>query len=582
MLEKGIFTISIDTELAWGTFDHGGHIKYQDAYKKYRFIIAELLRLFKRYEISATWAIVGHLFLDSCKKENGKLHPDIVRPKHNWFPYDWFNCDPGTDISMDNFWYGGDIVNMIKDATPKQEIACHSFCHPIFSDVGCSEETAKSDVAKCVALAKERGVELKSFTFPRNLPGHLDILSEYGFETFRGRDAAFCNLRSDFLRKAMLLFSDMFPVAPPVVEPNLIFDNRLLEVKGSMLFRFAHGASRIIPKRTRFMKAKKGIDAAIKKKKVFHLWLHPISFAWKTSQMLDEFRDILEYASSRRNEGTLKIATLQQIGNVCFKEGDNKDKFNPQAVVLHNKRSRTFKEDYSDDLSLYHSNAFKYGRKKIELALSDFLRNLNNGNRILDIGSGTGYFLNIMRRRGFNCVGIDLSENMIRQLKSTYPDLTVHIADARGLPFSDSTFDAVISIETLRYFSDRGSLLKEIFRVTKPEGLVFITAAPLYSSNFYGFFNTACRLLNLKSLVSCFQSFETVGSLKRRFKEMGFTDISINGYFFGPYFWLDKITPKASPFLLKRFEKLDNELAKYNFLRNFSNHLVVVARKPKL
>ncbi len=145
---KGIFSISIDTELVWGTFDHGGHIKYEAAYKKYRFIISELLKLFKKYEVAATWAIVGHLFLDRCNKEYGKLHPDIVRPKHHWFRDDWFSCDPGTDISSDNFWYGSDIVEMIKGARPRQEIASHSFCHPIFSDKGCSRETAESDIAK--------------------------------------------------------------------------------------------------------------------------------------------------------------------------------------------------------------------------------------------------------------------------------------------------------------------------------------------------------------------------------------------------------------------------------------------------
>lgn len=582
MLEKGVFTISIDTELAWGTFDHGGHIKYAEAYKKYRLIISELLKLFERYDIPATWAIVGHLFLDSCTKENGKLHPDIIRPKHNRFSGDWFSCDPGTDIYKDIFWYGSDIVDTIRDAVPKQEIACHSFSHPIFSDTGCSEEAAKSDVAKCVALAKEKGIELKSFTFPRNSPGHLKVLSDYGFRVFRAEDSAFCNWKPNLFRKGLLLLFDMFPTTPPVVEPKPIFDDRLLEVKGSMLFRFAQGASRFVPKGTRFKKARKGIDAAIENKKVFHLWLHPISFAWKTPEMLDEFRDVLEYAARRRNEGSLKIATLQGIGDIYLNEGKNKDKFNPQAVVLHNKSSRTFRQDYSDDLLLYHANAFKYGRKKIESALLSFLRNFSNGVRILDVGSGTGYYLNLINRQGLNCVGIDLSENMVRQSSAVYPHLKIQIADARKLPFADNSFDAVISVETLRYFSDRGTLLKEIFRVTKPGGSIFITAAPLLSANCYGIFNTLCRIFNLRSPVSCFQSFETVSSLRQRLSAAGFGDISIKGYFFGPYFLLDKICPKASPFLMRRLENFDDGIAKHNLTRNFSNHLVAIARKPNL
>lgn len=582
MLKEGIFTISIDTELAWGTFDHGGHIKYRDAYQKYRFIITKILESFKRYEISATWAIVGHLFLDSCSKENGKLHADIVRPKHRWFDSDWFSCDPGADISKDNFWYGRDIVDMIKDTKPKQEIASHSFCHPIFSDAGCSRQTAESDIAKCVALAKEEGIDLKSFTFPRNSAGHLDVISQYGFRVFRGEDAAFYNLRPNILRKGMLLLSDISTVTPPVVTPNMVLNDKLVEVKGSMLFRFAHGASRFIPKGVRLRKAKKGIDKAIEEGKVFHLWLHPISFAWKTTELFEEFEEILKYAASRRKEGNLKILTLQQIGEGCLKGIGDKDKFNPQAITLHDRRSFTFKENYSDDLSKYYSNAFKYGRKKIESALLSFLDNLSNGNRILDLGSGTGYYLNLMQKRGYSCVGVDLSQDMVRQSMTAYPDIPVNIADARKLPFSDNSFDALISIETLRYFSNRDQFLNEIFRVIKPGGIVFITAAPLFSTNTYGIFNTLCRIFNLSSLVSCFQSFETVGSLKHRLKKAGFENISISGYFFGPYFLLDKIQPKFSSFLMSHLESIDDKLGKFNLMRNFSNHLVAIARKPKL
>ncbi|MDP2942717.1 MAG: methyltransferase domain-containing protein, partial [Candidatus Omnitrophota bacterium] len=439
---------------------------------------------------------------------------------------DWFDCDPGTDISRDDFWYGSDIVEMIKKAAPKQEIASHSFCHTIFSDEGCSRQTAESDIAKCVILARDKGIKLNTFVFPRNSPGHLDILSEYGFRVFRGKDVASLSLGPRILSKAAFLFNDMLPTTPPVVTPNFVLGHRLIEIKGSMLFRFAHGASRFIPKDVRFKKAKKGIERAIKEKKIFHIWLHPISFAWRTAEMFDEFTAILEYADNRRKEDGLEIRTLQEIGDMYLDETGESDNFNSQAVILHNDRSRAFKEDYSDDLSCYHSNAFKYGRKKMGSALASFLDTLNAGDRVLEVGSGTGYNLSIMRKRRLNCTGIDLSENMVRQSLTSYPDIPVQLADARRLPFPNDTFDAVVSVETLRYFSDREPFLKEIFRVVRPGGRIFITAAPLLSANTYGILNTLCRYLNLKSLISCYQSFETGGSLKRRLEEAGFDTIS--------------------------------------------------------
>ena len=45
-----------------------------------RAVIDQILEVFDRYDISATWAIVGHLFLDHCAPVDGRAHPEIVRP----------------------------------------------------------------------------------------------------------------------------------------------------------------------------------------------------------------------------------------------------------------------------------------------------------------------------------------------------------------------------------------------------------------------------------------------------------------------------------------------------------------------
>jgi ubiquinone/menaquinone biosynthesis C-methylase UbiE len=382
------------------------------------------------------------------------------------------------------------------------------------------------------------------------------------------------------LRRGISLLSDIFALAPPMVKPELALDGKLVEVKGSMLFRFAYGASKFIPKGARFRKARKGIDRAIRQEGIFHLWFHPISFAYKTPQMFEELEKILEYAYKKRQDRQLKILTLQEVGDTYLNKSRDTDRFNPRAIVLHDRKSSIFKKDYSDDLADYYSNAFKYGRKKIESAFLGFLGNLNGGGHILDVGCGTGYFLNLMRKRRFNCTGIDISENMLLEARKNFSDLPVQLADARKLPFKDNSFDAVISIETLRYFSKRDSLVKEIYRVTKPGGKIFITAAPLFSVNSYGLFNTICRLFNLKLFVSCFQSFETANSLKKHLIKSGFKDVSIKGYFLGPYFLLDKIYPKLSSYLMRKLEWLDEALTKCSLARNFSNHLVAIARKP--
>ena len=259
---------------------------------------------------------------------------------------------------------------------------------------------------------------------------------------------------------------------------------------------------------------------------------------------------------------------------------EKSDSYNPESITMHSNRSHLFKSEYSDELKDYYDSAFKYGRKRIKNSFDKFLDGLNEKSTVLDVGCGTGYFLKILRKNGFECLGIDLSGNMIEKAKAFNPDVFLQKADAKRLPFSDNSFDAIVSIETLRYFSKRELLLDEIFRVTKPGGSVFITAAPLLSMNGYGFYNGLCRFLGLSSFVSCFQSFETAGSLKRRFEETGFKIKTVESFFFGPYFALDKISPALSSFLMRRLEGLDNRLSGIGLLRNFTNHLVCIAEKP--
>ena len=66
VLSRGVFTISIDTEFAWGTFDLPEAMTYRKLEARSREVITRLLGLFETYNIEATWAVVGHLFLESC------------------------------------------------------------------------------------------------------------------------------------------------------------------------------------------------------------------------------------------------------------------------------------------------------------------------------------------------------------------------------------------------------------------------------------------------------------------------------------------------------------------------------------
>ena len=138
-------------------------------------VIDRLLELLAEFEVPATWAIVGHLFLASCSPVGARKHPEIVRPKHSWVTGDWFDHDPGGDESTAPLFFGRSLIQKIRNCRVAQEIGSHSFSHVIFGDPGCYHSTAESELRESVRAVRELGIELRSFIFPRNSVGHLNI-----------------------------------------------------------------------------------------------------------------------------------------------------------------------------------------------------------------------------------------------------------------------------------------------------------------------------------------------------------------------------------------------------------------------
>ena len=125
---RGVFTLSLDFELLWGTVDLFGPGRFRRACEVERDIVVErLLGLLEEFEISATWCILGHLFLAACRRSGGRAHPDIVRPRHAWVRGDWLRHDPCTDETRAPLYYGRSLVEKIRACRVPQEIGSHSF-----------------------------------------------------------------------------------------------------------------------------------------------------------------------------------------------------------------------------------------------------------------------------------------------------------------------------------------------------------------------------------------------------------------------------------------------------------------------
>lgn len=93
----------------------------------------------------------------------------------------------------------------------------------------------------------------------------------------------------------------------------------------------------------------------------------------------------------------------------------------------------------------------------------------HKGEKILDLGCGTGDLAKELFDFGVNVVGVDKSENMIRNAKSKYPDIYFEVNDAIKLDYNDE-FDAVFSNATLHWVKLPKQALQHIFKGLKHGG----------------------------------------------------------------------------------------------------------------
>ncbi|HEV2298454.1 MAG TPA: methyltransferase domain-containing protein [Candidatus Acidoferrales bacterium] len=91
------------------------------------------------------------------------------------------------------------------------------------------------------------------------------------------------------------------------------------------------------------------------------------------------------------------------------------------------------------------------------------------GERILDIGCGTGHLTAQIAKTGAHVTGVDRSPEMIGRAQQEYPDLRFHVMDAREIAFPES-FDAVFSNATLHWITEPERVITGIARSLRPGG----------------------------------------------------------------------------------------------------------------
>lgn len=311
-LDKGIFTVSIDVEFAWGAADRDLSPDQLERIRMEVGIVRDLVLLFEKYSVPATWAIVGHLLERDCCWQGGIAHADSPRPVRTAAAKDWFWQHPESGDRDNELWFDKHgLIEIIRKSHVPHEIASHSYAHIMYGRADTARTAVEWDLDKAKAIHVRNGLPFKSFVYPRNSIGHQELIWKAGVMCYRNFHRPW-NGTSRGLVKRLSHVVDFYLPHSHTSLPQMDAHG-LVSMDDSMLLISRNGVRRLIPPAVLVRKAKKGIEQAIRRQEVFHLWFHPSNFCYQTPTQFSIFERILSVVATLRDRGDLDASTMGEI-----------------------------------------------------------------------------------------------------------------------------------------------------------------------------------------------------------------------------------------------------------------------------
>ena len=305
MNEHGSLTVSLDMELYWGMRDAKTLDSYRENISNVHAVVPRILELFEKYQIHATWAVVGFLFFRD--KEELLQHLPSELPSYTkklFSPYDYLK-----NIELEEkYHFAPDAISLIK-RTPFQEIGTHTYSHYFALEKGQTNFEFKNDIKCAIKAQAQIDSQCKSIVFPRNQYNdeHLSILSALGVRFYRGNAQGWLykprNLNTETFGVRVTRFADAYfniTGYNTFVKPQT--NTRGLKNIPASIFLRPYSPQLKIFDPLRFNRIKNAMLHAAKNKENYHIWWHPHNFGKNTNENLFFLEKILKQYSMYKSE----------------------------------------------------------------------------------------------------------------------------------------------------------------------------------------------------------------------------------------------------------------------------------------
>lgn len=115
--------------------------------------------------------------------------------------------------------------------------------------------------------------------------------------------------------------------------------------------------------------------------------------------------------------------------------------------------------------------------KRLEFIAKVLSESLPEGATVLDVGCGNGIISRSLGRKGFNVLGIDVSDKAIEKAKSLndLPNVRFQLMSAEQLAVSNEKYHAVVCSEVLEHLNEPHKLLNVLYQSLRNEGVLIVT-----------------------------------------------------------------------------------------------------------
>ena len=316
----GTLIVSLDFELFWGMLDVCPLEKYQNNVLGGRKAIPQLLELFQKHGIHATWAAVGFLFAENYEEVRRYFpenKPGYANEKLN--AYREF-AKIGKNEQEAPCFYAPSLLEKIA-AVPGQEIGSHTFSHYYCREAGQTPEQFAEDLAAAKAIAGDHGYDLTSVILPRNQcePEYTDILRQAGFTAYRDEenDWIYNKVKSGLLFKVLRTLDMYLPLTGQGgYTPKC--ENGIWNLTGSRMFRPIRPCLPLEGLKLR--RIKRQMLHAAKNGLTFHLWWHPHNVGARTEEHLKQLDEIFSYYEELKETYGMRSLNMREAAESLSKQ----------------------------------------------------------------------------------------------------------------------------------------------------------------------------------------------------------------------------------------------------------------------